>query len=504
MISTCRFGYVFSKLIEISRLDSSKLASKINVHPSVISRWVNEKRRIPLKSNYIESIAKVLAENINSTAQKKQLKIFFSNLNLTLMEENPQYVEDSIFKILNIYRDSVYENSTDEPVIDKPLVNDSTFSSPVEVLVSSNQIMSAIIKLLTNVYKLDNISDANICITHINSFIDGVEDKDLKDQYKLLIKGLIAERATIEEVIVIDHNNLSGTTLLDSLTYSLMSKNYTPYFIDVKPKASTLDYFAVENHGAIMLLSAPNKNGEKVAYFFKDDHMIDNVMSQINLVKSNAITYTDNSDSTIAEDILSHESCLGNRYTFSPGFSQLSVTHEYLNCILESRDTNIDNYDVNVSRIQQFENQISVFQAFELISIEETEKFILNKDYLDQGISSNDLRTYFSCLKQLILKYDNFKVGLISVSCYNNLCRHLWSTKGQKGVFIQNHNYLNMGLNCDLNYDDSFERAYMKLDHPYIAMVFKNYFESYWNQIPELYKDKMYITKWIDNLLLCI
>jgi len=72
--SDIEYKFCLKKLLHILNISENRLAKGINVDPSLISRWVNGKRPISTKSNYIEDISLYLSKSVNDKFQIRAIE----------------------------------------------------------------------------------------------------------------------------------------------------------------------------------------------------------------------------------------------------------------------------------------------------------------------------------------------------------------------------------------------------------------------------------------------
>lgn len=68
------------QLLNTLNINENKLAKAINVDPSLISRWVNGKRPISAKSDYIKVISNYLSKNVYDKSQIIKIQSMCQNL----------------------------------------------------------------------------------------------------------------------------------------------------------------------------------------------------------------------------------------------------------------------------------------------------------------------------------------------------------------------------------------------------------------------------------------
>ncbi|TAH60404.1 MAG: XRE family transcriptional regulator, partial [Gottschalkiaceae bacterium] len=73
MKSCLEFGECLKLIVSSLNITYNQLARGINVDPSLVSKWINNKRVPPYNSNHIQNIAKFISSTVSSSQQERNI-----------------------------------------------------------------------------------------------------------------------------------------------------------------------------------------------------------------------------------------------------------------------------------------------------------------------------------------------------------------------------------------------------------------------------------------------
>lgn len=495
----------------------SQLAKAINVDSSLVNRWVNEKR-LP-SSLYISDIVEYLSKNTHTPLQHKLMDEILQNYENDINETDADYKE-KLYRILNLalknsnsdkFPEKVTNNgkSSRKSTTNYSLDNAHTISlSPSDkLLFGVHSLYTALLSFLETAIERNNrLENKTIFLTFLNE----LDYSYFSDQRLVQLRNKLLE--TI--------NKGWQITFLFRLDYSINTVILFIHFILPLLKTGKVNLYYQKNHeslsrlkelyvipeiGALSCFPTDVYSGIQCGFYLKNNSAIevfhDYVMLLLKNSADNLIKYYETDmDNLYFDNLIQSNIRIGEQYYYNNSFSELLIPSE-LYCQLLNR-TDLTENEKKIS-IENYQKQFDGFNKNIKYHISRTIYFITPLEQLCENkiiylytysgikivpISSQDIITYLEHVMDVIKNYSNYLIAVI----YNPLEDFIDNTtifiKERTTVFL--HVYENTRREEDIR---------LSIDDPNIIKAFIEYFNSLWNRISPLNKDKSDILRMLEG-----
>lgn len=534
------FGEVLKIILSSLDINYNQLAKGINVDPSLISKWANNKRIPPYNSDYIKNISIFISRSITSKQQKqnisKTIDMLYKSKDLIPLE-----LEDKIKSILLIGQSYSIENRKKaKSEIDMKyykgkneklelgssnllLANDSNLvvSSCAIcnecILSGENKILSSILEVLDKASKINGTHLDPILIT-LNSneilFKHNIEFYNYAK--KILIEVLNNNWKVIINFLLTDDKK-SILKTINFISAFVVYENFKIYYFnkgDLNNKG--VDVILVPTIGSIVCLLDYGIPTYSDAFYFKNSKIINMLLSHYYMLVSYSSPLIMNRfysvNSFFCKIKAENMGNLGNRYFYNKSIDSATIPLSLFNKYLKLLNLNKLEFDKRIkyhkNKIETFESRLQNYSFKSIYLKEDVEDFILCKKSLtvyghniplEDSFYKQDIIEYVNHIIFLLEKYDNYEISIISKKNKNILPSFFFETNGVSSLFVNMYNYIE---NIELEETKIQKPAFSYLlKEPVLVKAVNEHFLDVWESIPIIYKSKKHIIFWLKSTL---
>ncbi|SDY56471.1 hypothetical protein SAMN05660462_00347 [Proteiniborus ethanoligenes] len=542
MKSCLEFGECLKLIVSSLNITYNQLARGINVDPSLVSKWINNKRVPPYNSNHIQNIAKFISSTVSSSQQERNInevmKMISNEKSITFRK-----VEDKIEDILlngqeysieqknkiAVRFNSNYmsvKTSKAKPILINgsnnifPHNNDHISTSHTmcsECMITGEEyILSNILRILDEASTINGKHQEPILII-LNS---GVELIPFKQDFYRLVEKLFIKILENDWQIVINlllHDNKGNT--LKTLGFIQKFIRYESfkvfYFKENSPQARGTDIIIVPTIGAMVCLTDFSHYNLNNAFYFKNQEIINTLLyhhyRSISHSSPLIVSRFYYRDIFFCKSKTENIDRLGNSYFYSDGINSLTIPlglyNKYLKIFNTAKLEIEEKNKWHETKLNAFSNRVKTYIYRDIYIREEFENMIDGKKpltidgyktSLEHSIDKNDIIRYVHHLIYLLKKYNNYEIALISKKNKNLLPCFFFEINGVSSLFINACNPLEKVSNIPENQRSAF--SFLFNEHILVKAINEHFLDA-WKSIPDINKNKNYIIAWLENIL---
>lgn len=519
------------QLLNILSINENKLAKAINVDPSLVSRWVNGKRPISTKSDYIKVISDYLSKNVYDKVQISKIQSMCQHLEV---ETNRDYndVKENIHNLLEASQRRIIANIKSErykesnnaklDVSQYPYcVNDiQKYSDEYAHEYSNNNICYgaqkfeiyyeniSILNKLYNMFKgaeyTKPVSQNTIMITFLSN-IDFTHDYDIFNSRLLkILPGIIANGWNISLILLFNNNKYKTKKIIQLIKEILPTSSVNIYYIKKYGMINNpVDTIIVPGIGAMTCFYNAENTRIENAFFFNDKAVMNILEKQFLNLYSQSIPllniYSGNNRTTFLQSLIDAEDNSGNCFVYNKGLSYLTMPKKLFEKYI-SLTRLPDNYRNSImkyhtERLNMFYSNINSYKFYCIYSAKVIDCLIKSNTYKAEDIgfhydinaTDKDLIEHLEYIIQLIENHENFNVALVNK--YSNIDSRITSffLKQNTGIFMNVYNKT----------AKNFEKLVgMSILESTSAIAFEDSFMNTWEEISPIYKERPYVVRW--------
>ncbi|WIV13012.1 helix-turn-helix transcriptional regulator [Proteiniborus sp. MB09-C3] len=545
MKSILEFGECLRIILSSLNMTYNQLARGINVDPSLVSRWVNNKRVPSYNSNHIQNIAKFISNSITNVQQKQSITEAIHMLNRNKKNDKFKKIEDILENILlvgqeySIANKKNTEDKTNSPYFgtgfsEKEFIlasGDNTLSSEDKinmhsywscnecVIVGEQYVLSSVADILYKASKMNGRHSEPILITLNNGvelFLYNQVFSNLIEKY--FIKVLENDWKIVISLLLRDDKKSNIKTIKFIQKFAKYENFKIFYFKESSPHIRGTDVIIVPEIGAIVCLCFLDYIGYSFdsAFYFKNQKAINMLLyyyyKSIAYYSPLIVDRFNSRDIFFCKSKAENLNRLGNRYLYSNSIDSLTMpTGLYEKYLRMSSPTKTEfekkvRYQNNSLQTFDFGKKNCLYKNIYIR--EDIENLIAKRDFLlvdgyhvqlKSKLDQNDIIEYINNIIYLLKKYDNYEIALISKKSKNILPGFCFETKGISSLLISTINPLeNTYSNVLKNQKSSFS---FLINEPVIVKSINDLFIEAWEAIPEVNKNKNNIIAWLENSL---
>ncbi len=533
MDSDIEYKFCLKKLLHILNISENRLAKGINVDPSLISRWVNGKRPISTKSNYIEDISLYLSKSVNDKFQIRAIedmcklheietKVDINNIkeciyNLIATSQrriiaspySKKYVSSMDEKIDKCY---TYQKSNHECVDISELVHgNSLICSSVSpcCIAEKFEIYHGHKNILDKVFDMFKLATCNcptskrpIMMTFLSNIDITPEYDDFAEKLINILPKIIANGWRISIVLLLNNNGYRNKKIVQAIKNVLPSESIDAYYIKKYGIINNpTERVIVPGIGAISCFCNVENTKIESAFFFKDEEVINVLEEQFFHLYSQSIPLLDkySGSSRLAFEQSMHEAeeHYGNHFLYKEGLSFLTIPQnlfeKYVSrCNLPSE---IKNKLIKYHKIKlnAFYNQKHKYAFYNICSKKSLEELIKSNTYKSSAsyffynikATNQELVEHLENVIHLIENNGTFKIALSTNSNNFKPKATSWILKQSSGVFMDV---------CDFKNENN--RIILSISESTITTAFEDSFMEAWHEIPPVYREDNCVIKW--------
>lgn len=526
MNAQIKFGQCLHLLISALNISSNRLAKAINVDPSLVNRWLHEKRIPNYHTNYIESISDFLSNSILNTIQAQRLNETISSIcgeleadkdikfkiKKVLLECQGYSLEHRKAEILERKRKQETENhnynslnnakiENKNTVIFKNNINKNIVSSSEEynIIVGQENVLCASISLLENAAKQKCKNNDAIYI----SFNTDVDLLNIYNSCAIRCKEAITKaikRGWKVFLLIRLTNNIDRTMNFIKFSKSLIETQrfYLYYFKKYDIFTTGKEAIIVPGLGALSCF--PNDNNSEIhsAFYFKSHITIDILTNYFKgliaqYAKPIVKNYTLNSNIEYVSSLAKNENHIGRSFLYKSELSTLTLPQElYEKLLRQKKLSDIDSLQamsLYENRLKSFLFNVNHYDNINIYTMDALVKLIRYRKYCFNTfngfdtvtVEAQDIIDHLNNIIFLLEKYDKYKIAFINKypDFKERNSYYYWKVKEGQSVMIEAWNPLKSSPDSQIS-----------IEEPMVIKAFEEYFKDIWEQISPVNKDK--------------
>ncbi len=546
MESVLEFGECLKIMLSSLNITYNQLARGINVDPSLVSRWINNKRVPPYNSNHIQNIAKYISNSITNGQQEQSITEVIYMFNSNKKNDNFKKMEDRLENILLVVQEYSIErrksiaveinskyykanfsekkfalaSNGSDILPNNDEINMSNYMLCNEcVVVGQKHILSSIIDVLDKASKTNGEHSEPILITLHNGAELFLYNQDFYNLLENFFIQILENNWKIVITLLLKDDIKINLRTIGFIQKFIKYENFRVYYFnDISRHTRGTDVVIVPKIGAIVCLCFLDHSHYSFdnAFYFKSQTAIDVLL--YHYYKSVSCSSPLIVDRFYSRDVFFCKSKaenmgrLGNTYLYSKGIDSSTVPmklyEKYLK-MLSSAKTELD------KKVKYHENSLQTFNfsvkacTYKNIYIkEDIENLIARRNSLlidgypiplKQSLDKIDIVEYINHVIYLLKKHDNYEIALISKKNKNILPNFFFETKGLSSLYISTSNSLeSTKANTSKNQKVAFS---FLINEPIIVKSVNELFIDAWGAIPKIKKDKKNVIAWLENSL---
>ncbi|GAA0727652.1 hypothetical protein GCM10008905_25490 [Clostridium malenominatum] len=528
------FGEHLGELLKIFNLKGSTLSKGINVDSSLVYKWLRNERVPSYHSPYIELITNYLVNNIKSSFQKMiviealkkwsldELDMVYINMEEMISKNLIEAQGYSIELLSNRSKDEkqIKKNTKISPNIEnddipKLHIKENLFSGTdsVNIVKGHKEILFTALHILENLP--DNPSPMNdtIFITFNSAMELILNYKDFNTKWQRALYNVLNNGWKVIYLVKLIDNAKRTLKLIHDMQFALATGRYLIYYYENNSNISALsELIIVPKICALHCFSSQLKTQVDSAFFFNSPMSIEILLNHFSMVFSSAkplLQPCSSQKSLEFQCMLAElEESLGDRYVFKDNINlstfPIDLYEKYLKLNEQCENKIFKLLSLHRRRLNAFHSQIKYYNFKEIWVKESIEKLVSEHKYSfsqwdflgDNIMDINDIIYHLETVIDMLKKYENYQIAIISKSHYENISKICWMVKENSNVFIER-------LNCNIEnpnafYDFNLETTLL-VSEKEVVTTFQNYFLLIWNNINYINKDKAEIIKWLQN-----
>lgn len=507
------FGRCLKTLLSISNIRMSQLAKAINVDSSLVNRWVHEKR-IPAVP-YLKNIAQYLTIYINNPLQMKIVDELIIQLGVDISSYDNN--EDIIYKIL--FRALSYSNSNKHlpgsALADiKTSINKRDETGPdysYKLIYGNEAIYNTLMSLLELTTEKKNCKNKQIYLTYQNYPNDCFFSYGMLKRLKEKILESIQNGWYITFLIRLDCGVGGVIKFIDFILPLIKTGKVKLFYFNLYESFTIRkELYIVSNLGALSCFPYDSNLDIECAFFLQNSSSIEVLTNYVNLLitnnSSDIIQYYDPHNSRVYYQMLSKiNERSGNYYSYNNSFSRLLIPESLYIKFLNQTDLSVEDKELSLqyhkAQYRSFLKNLSkcIFKDIYFLSILDQlcEKKVLYL-YTCCGtekifMENQDIIDYLEHVVYIIKHYDNYRIAVVQNeidSFINNITFYI---KERNIVFLEVSNFTHRESDVHLS-----------INNPVIVKAFITYYDSLWQKISPLNKDKQDIIEIVEDYIRAI
>lgn len=511
MASETEFGQCLYLLLSALNISCNRLGKAINVDPSLVNRWIHEKRIPNYHTNHINNISEYLSNSILNSLQERQLKEIIHSIHGAF--EKDVDIKYKIRKVLLECQCYSLENKKSLHIENKkskddkvPSFNPIPLSKEDTIIIGNDNILNEGFSLIKNAIKETCTNNHTIYISfNINKHIVNNENhlnyleklflKALKNGWSIVL--LLNLDTTIDKSIRFINSN---KPLMETGRFHLYYfKKYNSIYLNTAA-------IIVPDFGALCCISSGITSEPDYAFSFKNKTAVDILKNAFNsaiLEASKPLIkhYNPYNNNEYDNLLVENDSFMGKGFLFKESFSLLTLPPNIFEKLLIQKNLSHSemqkNRELYNKRLKGFLTNIKLYEHIDIYSMISLENLIKYRqisfnvfDSLGTVIlQTEEVIDYLKNLVYLLKKHENYKIAFINRSNFNrNHINYNFKVKERHSVIIETWEPLN-----------NTPTMRISIDEPTFIKAFEDYFKEIWNEISPVYKDKSEIIKWLEN-----
>ena len=498
------FGECLDFLLELFKINGSKLAKGINIDQSLVYKWIHNKRIPAYHSPYIELIADYLTANIENPYHTKNISEFLlrgrsdelNGFNMRLEIRNMLYEAQSYS--LEQKRDLLKKEQ--EICLEN---QEGLFMSneTVKVVKGIKNVLNCAIRLLTTAPAKPDKDNTVYLNFNSNQFSTGYCNDFIVRWKNALIK--ILDKGW-KVVLLIELNDSVKRTLrvIEALHFTFDFNQFDIYYHKKESDIAGGTALVIVPHtGALFCFNSYVQNRLDSGFLFESEDCLKALQGHfyqlLTRVKPLFKEYPCQISFEYQKLLVETEEQFGDRFVYNGGQTATALPYvlyeKYLHKRLNNKSEILQYAYLHKKRLDAFNTQIKIFKFRDIWFKESIEQIVFERKYscgqncdsADWALEKEDIILHIENIIHLLQKHHNYEVAIIN-QCEAH-CKVRWTVKSTSYVLIEgdkNHPDIRLVIT-----EENFVSAYREL------------FLKIWDDISNVNKDKERIIEWLKSLL---
>ncbi|WBW96836.1 helix-turn-helix domain-containing protein [Oceanirhabdus sp. W0125-5] len=540
MHNNSNFGISLTQLLNILNISGKKLATALNVDPSLISKWKTGKRKINANSNYLGLISNYLADNIINEYQSQEIINLFTSFNISLDDNHCCNMSEYINKILltslhtsssinninntlkNIDRVTyssiinTNNNQKSNDFIKNHNANNSTldpihiisgkygYSSNFEIILGHKNIINTALDLLKSLKKKPSNINDSILITFFTELDSFSNYEETYYEWNNTLLEVQKKGWNITKFISLMKNKDRNIKIISEF---LMNFNLQRYDLNYLNNHDSLIHFKefiiIPTVGVLICFCNENVNKIDFAFLIRDEMVLTILQKTLSNYYNSSSPIINNKYTKIDLDLLSEltlsEESKGNRFALNPELNLFTLPLNSSNYTFLNNEKLSDKELSKMilfheRRVEAFKTQLKNFKFYAISSKQSIIDFIENNGNNINPQVSFDILIHLENMINLLENNDNYQIALLNDTSEKDLSHVSYMIKDYDAVFVQSDNQNNTSSK-----DNSHNNLCISITEPTIVNGFCNHFWDLWNTISPINKDKKSVVSWLKS-----
>ncbi|WP_099469590.1 helix-turn-helix transcriptional regulator [Konateibacter massiliensis] len=520
MYNEMTFGKCLKFFLSTLDLKMSQLARAINVDNSLVSLWINEKR-LP-STIYIDSITGYLAVNINNPLQAKLIDELFSSLPSSgkIPESG---AKEKIYKmLLASLKHSALCKEQEKKSMDnisdragsktgKPLWDTINLSHNDKLIYSIPSIFSAYTSLLER-GKRHSQKENNIIYVTYHNILDHYFFSDQRlDYLKNTYLEAINNGWQINILLKLD-NSINNVIKFIAFIFPLIKTGKLKLYHMTNQESFMIrkELYIVPGIGAMSCFPTDACTGINSAFYFENKSAVETLTNYAKLLitdNSNNILkyYTEDIKAEYFGSLMEMDEQFGNQFSYNSSFSRLLLPKNLYKKLIIQTDLTEQEKELSIHDYQKqancFLKNLQHHQYKDIYFTSTLEELCQDKLiylYTCTGIKvipieSLDAIEYLTYAINVIKSHDNYHIAL--------MLHDIEDIIKNSSFFIKERKVVNLNI---------FEKGKgetgicLSINDPVIVKAFVEYYNSLWQKILPLYKEKKEVILLLESYIAII
>lgn len=510
MIEALSLGVVITRILNILNINGRDLAKAINVDPSVVSRWKNDKRIFPTKSEYLQNITDYFYNCISSEFQEKEFQNIADNLNIEYSTSNCN-ISKLIYGILEKAHENSIKNNCLASLNKKKSHEDNVENSNknyYEYIVGHEKIMEAGFNLMLSALNNTSISDEPIIITFFNEFETFCNCEDKQADWDEIIAMLLNRGHKITYLVNLNQSVERSLKILSDIKFFYINKSFNSVYLNNHNlfPFGPVEAVIVPNVGVLFCMRINDGYRFDYAFLYRDNNAVETFKGMMNNAIKNSTSLTE-INRNIEEEVDGRnisreiEDNPGKCFLIKNSLGATTLPYEvYERHVLKG----VDPFNKNVEEVlsvfrerqENFRDKISIYEYYSIYRKDSIERFVSCGTHpFENRYSKDDIIDHIKNVIYLLETYEKYNIALITESQhskFNNL--NCFIKEYQATVVYFDKVYLPKAYEDPKNF-------IAFISDQIVVNSFQSYFMNIWFKIEPEYRDKQSVIKWFKDQL---
>lgn len=511
MRDSLSLGGTITRILKVLNINGRDLAKAINVDPSVVSRWKNDKRIFPTKSEYLQSITDYFYSSISSDFQEKEFRNIANNLNVKYSISNCD-IRKLIYEIL----EKAHENSIKNNCLDslnkkkshEHNVDNNCNKNYYEYIVGHEKIMEAGFNLMASALNNTKVSEEPIIVTFFNEFETFCNCEDKQESWDEIVVKLLNKGYKVTYLVNLNENVERSLKILSDIKFFYISKSFNSVYLNNHNlfPFGPVETVIVPNVGVLFCMRISDGYRFDHAFLYRDDNAVEAFKGMMNIAIKNSTSLTE-INRNIEEEVDGRniskeiEDNPGKCFLIKDSLGATTLPYEvYERQLLKGGDPFNKNVEEVLSifreRQENFKDKISVYEYYSIYRKDSIERFVACGTHPFQNrYSREDIIAHIKNVIYLLETYEKYNIALITESQhnkYNNL--NCFIKEYQATAVYFDKVYLPKAYEDPKNF-------IAFISDQIVVNSFQSYFMNIWFKIEPEYRDKEKVIRWFKDKL---